>query len=327
VKRNAWRIALALAFSAAGLYLALHGIVWAELFNALQQAHWGWIALAAVAMIIELLFRSLRWRILLKNRLPVGEAFGLIGIGYLVSNLIPLRAGDPARAVVAGLRRNIPAVAVLSTVVVERTLDLLTIALLLLVTLPFISSQSSPANSLITGLVAGSLSLIALLGLLWLAFYPAPAEKLARTVITTLKLPQPDRWIAPFHNILEGLQALRTPREGLLLAGSSLGVWGFTLAYYQIVLHAFTPTPPPLAGAVVTWATALGMVAPAPGGLGTTHLAMQQALVLFGFSSSLALAYAFVAHAIQYLAGIVIGAAALLLWGISPSQIKLDTSA
>ncbi len=319
--KKALQIVVALIISALGLYLALRGVAFQDIGTALQNARWGWVLLAIPCVGVSFLLRAYRWRLLLNNELSVGNAFGLICIGYLVSDILPLRLGDPARAVAASIRSKVSVIAALSTVVIERTLDLLTAVLFLVITLPFIAA----GDSAVAGLISGGAALVLLIALILMARYPEQTEELARAILTRLPLGDPERWLRPLRDILQGLQALRTPRQGIALGLLSLGVWGAVILYYivlqQALLYGGLPRPILLAALVTTWATALGMAVPSQGGIGGYHAAAKWALTLFGIVDALAATYALLAHIISYLMGVILGASALMMWGISLKEI------
>lgn len=315
------QIIIALVVVGGGLYLAVRGMDYAEIAEAFRQARWGWMGIAALLVLVSLVLRAQRWRILLGRTVSLPDAFGLMNIGYLVSNILPLRLGDPAKAVAASLRSPITAMAALSTVVVERILDMLTVVFLMLVTLPFIVAGDLQ-DYLTAGWISGGLALGMLVVLVLVARFPDALEQLAERILTALHIPGADRWLELLHNLLLGLEPLRSPREGLQLVLWSLAHWGSVALYFQLALRAFVAAPPPLAGAVVTWAAALGMILPAPGGIGAYHKAVQSALTLaFGVLGETALAYATAIHAVSYLTGVMLGTGALLIWGLSLKSV------
>ncbi|MBN1486448.1 MAG: flippase-like domain-containing protein [Anaerolineae bacterium] len=319
MKNKGLQIILALVISIAGLYFAMRNVKLSEVGTAIQQAKWIWVALTVGCMVGSFVFRAYRWRILLNEEVSVKDAFGLICIGYLVSDIMPLRLGDPARAVAASMRSKVTVMAALSTVVIERTLDLLTVVIFLVITLPFIAV----GNSVIAGLVSGAVALVLLIVLTLMARFPEKTEELARKIIEFLPLGDPERWLNPLRGILEGLQALRSPQKGLSLFLLSLGIWSCVVLNYitlqYALLHEAMPAQPLLAALVVTWATALGMAVPSQGGIGGYHAAATWALTLprFNVSNPLAVTYAILAHGVSYLMGVSMGTVALMVWGIS----------
>lgn len=331
MKKRSLQIIVTLVLSALALYVALHGVNFAEVGAALQQVHWGWLALTFALILVTLVIRAQRWRILLGRKLSLRDTFGLINIGYLVSGVLPLRAGDPARAVAASTRGPVSVIAALSTVVVERVLDMFLIVIMLAGTLPFVPGLRT---YLAGGQLGGSLSfqlLIVLSGVLALgmlvtfilvALFPQKIEALAQRVLEMLHIPNPERWLKPVQHALDGLIALRSVREGAAMLLWSLALWIVTPLYFMVTMQAcrafLPPGDFPLKAVVVTWASAFGMVFPATGGLGSFHFAVREALFWgFAIARDPGFTYAVIVHALPYLTGIALGALTLLIWGMS----------
>ena len=346
MKKRVLQVIVTLVLSAAALYVALRGISFADVGEALAQVDWGGMILALVLIVGTLVIRAQRWRVLLGRTVSLQDAFGLIGIGYLISGVLPLRAGDPARAVGASLRGRISALAALSTVVVERVLDMLMVVLVLVATLPFVpglqdylaagqADQFLSFNLLL--ILSGVLAFGILLAFVLLAAFPTTAEMLALRMLLALRIRNTDRWLKPLHSILHGLTALRSPKDGLAIGLWSILLWGTTGAYFAVMMwacRAFLPGVSLLRSLVAMWASAFGMVFPAQGGIGSFHFAVRTALFWgFEIAEELGFAYAVVVHALPYLTGITLGALTLLFWGMSVKslinrgqQIEAETS-
>ena len=303
------RVLIALLTMGIGLALTLHHLDFAALGAALRRARWGWVAAATVAATLGLMARGYRWRLLTGGHLPWREATGIIGIGYLVSNLIPLRLGDVAKALVTSWRSPFSATAALSAMVVERSLDLLAVALLLLATLPFIPALASARN-------AGLLAAVGTVGLL-AAFVALVRLDLRRWALPSKLRPLVERLLA-----LQGeLAAMGSWRRWPPILLWTALTWGGVALSFALALRAFGLSAR-LGGAVVTWATAFGMALPAPGGIGTFHEAIRLVLTRgYGIDDGSAIAYAIVAHLINYLLGSLLGIAALSAWGLSLGKI------
>jgi hypothetical protein len=334
VKKRTVQIVLTVILSIAALYIALRGINFADVRRALSQVRWVWIALTFGLILVTLVIRAERWRILLGRTLSLSDTFGLINIGYLISGVLPLRAGDPARAVGASLRGDVPALAALSTVVVERVLDLLMVILILVGTLPFVPGlRDYLAAGEVGGffsyrvilILSGILAFGILLALVLIAVFPAVTEALGRWLLAKVGVKNPDRWLAPLHHILEGLDALRSFQDGGLVLFWSIMLWVTTAVYFITGLQAsraFIPEPTALKGVVAMWASAFGMVFPATGGIGSFHFAVREALFWgFDLPRDLGFAYAVLIHALPYLTGIALGALALITWGLSVKRL------
>ncbi|HQE94109.1 MAG TPA: lysylphosphatidylglycerol synthase transmembrane domain-containing protein [Anaerolineae bacterium] len=331
MKKRSLQIIATLVLSALALYAALHGVNFTDVGTAFQQVQWGWLALTLALILVTLVIRAQRWRILLGRKLSLRDTFGLINIGYLVSGVLPLRAGDPARAVAASTRGPVSIIAALSTVVVERVLDMFLIIIMLVATLPFLPGLRT---YLAGGQLAGSLSFQGVIGLcgvlalgllivfILVALYPQKVEALVRRLLEMLHVHNPERWLKPVRHALDGLIALRSVREGAVLLLWSAALWIVTPLYFWTALQAcraFLPVDDGfLKAVVVTWASAFGMVFPATGGLGSFHFAVREALFWgFAMTREAGFTYAVIVHALPYLTGIVLGALTLLSWGIS----------
>jgi len=123
------------------LYLAARGIDFHSLLEALRQVRVIWLLLALGLLVLIALARAYRWRLLFYplQGLKVGRLFNLLNIGYLVSSVTPLRMGDVLKAYLCAELEGLSIARTLSTVVVERIADTLTVVLLLLVLLPLVS--------------------------------------------------------------------------------------------------------------------------------------------------------------------------------------------
>ncbi|RLI96778.1 MAG: hypothetical protein DRP00_04865 [Candidatus Aenigmatarchaeota archaeon] len=101
-----------------------------------------WLMVSALMIFPAYLLRALRWRFLLlpvKNQVKLGNAFWATAIGFMVNTLIPIRIGEFIRAYLLGERERIGFAPSFSSIIVERTLDLiglLTLGLVAMLLLP-----------------------------------------------------------------------------------------------------------------------------------------------------------------------------------------------
>lgn len=328
------QLVLALALTAFSLFLALRGVNFAEVSQALRQVNGYWLLLSVGLIMVTLTIRAQRWRVLLKRQLSFRDAFGLINIGYLVNGVLPARAGDAARGVAGSLRGPVTMLAALSTVVVERVLDMLVIVLILVATLPFVPGLRQylatgsigggiPLNLVVAA--SGLLSLGIVAALVIMAAYPAKVEAIVQRVLEKLPIAHPERLLRPVQHILEGLSALGSVRAGIEIVLWTLALWATTGLYFWAVMRAcggFIAEASLLKSLVAMWSSAFGMVFPATGGIGSFHFAVREALFWgFALPRDLGLTYAVLSHAIAYLLGIALGAGALLSWGISLREV------
>jgi uncharacterized protein (TIRG00374 family) len=297
-----------LVVSGAALVLALLGIDLPQIAETLSQAEYVFLIPAAAATVAGLATRAIRWRVLLGPQVSFSRSFWITNIGYLVSNVLPFRLGDPARAVIVGRSQEISTAAALSTVVVERVLDMLTVMALLAGLIPFVSATGSATSA---GLVAGIAALVASAVLLLLAFRPDWGRWMAQQILArTSRLGlNSARWMEVLEGLLDGLAPLRSKRRGIALLAWSVVTWAGIVAFYWFMMRAFLPRPPALAAPFLVCIAALGMAVPAsPGAVGVFQAAIRYGLTeVFAMPTDQAITVAFGIHAAQYMLGCALG--------------------
>jgi hypothetical protein len=303
------------------LVLAILGIDLRRVVGTLAQAEYVYLIPAIAAELACLVCRAVRWRLLLGPQVGLARSFWVTNVGYLVSNVLPFRLGDPARAVVVGRSRNISTAATLSTVVVERVLDMLMVVLLLAGIAPSISGVGSAVGA---GLVAGGAALTALVILVLLAFRPDWGRKAVRRVLGWVPRLDSDRWAGLFDGLFEGLAPLRSGRRGLGLLTWSVATWVFVVAYYWALMRAFLLRPPALAAPFLVCVVGLGMAVPSlPGAVGVFHAVARYGLTVpFGVSADQAVTVAFGIHAFQYVTMCLLGLVGLARESISLGWLR-----
>ncbi len=309
---------MGLLISGVALVLALVGIDLHQVVQVLAQAEYGYLVPATVGMVAYMAARAVRWRLLLGPSVSFSRSFWVTGIGYLVSNVLPFRLGDPARAVVVGRGGEISTAAALSTVVVERVLDMLMVVALLAVVTPFLGGIGDTA---LAGAVAGGAALAALGGMMLLALRPDWGRALARWVLERIPWSRLDveRWMGVLDGLFEGLAPLRSGRCTLALLSWSVVTWGCVVVFYWTLMRAFLPQPPPLAAPFLVCVVGLGMAVPAsPGAMGVFHAVARYGMAVpFDVPTEQAVTIAFAIHTFQYVLGCLLGLVGLWLEGLS----------
>ncbi len=317
---------IGIVVSLAALGLALTGIEWARVYSALRQADWRYLVPAGVALLAYLVARAVRWRILLEAEVRLIDALSVTNIGYLVSNLLPFRLGDPARAVAIGMRGRVKVSTALSTVVVERVLDMLTVVFLLALTLPAVGEAGWTHRA---GLLGGAIAVAAMSLFVALALRPTWGKALAQQVLSRLPGADDERWMAMLEGLLEGLAALRSVRQVARLLAWSIVIWMLTVGHYLALLGAFLEAPTLAKASFLTCTTGLGVALPSsPGAVGVFHSVARYALQLpFGVPVEKAVVVAFASHAFQYVSMCLLGVVSLIHQNLSLGELRLNASA
>jgi glycosyltransferase 2 family protein len=309
-------IAISLAF----LGLALQGINLKALGAALRQADYVWLLPAIAITLAILAVKGVRWQLLFlpEHQLPFAPVFTALCAGYLASNVLPARLGEVVRVVLLASEEPVGVARTVSTIVVERLLDILSLLIILVLLLPFVTLPPAMTRA------AQSLGVLALVGsaaLLLLSFWKERVLRWTRSVLHYIRfLDRPAVYQALGH-LIDGFATLRG-RLGLALIAVSLLSWFGSVAVAWCVAQAFATSVPVTAMAFTVVVVALGMVIPSsPGYIGVFHYLATVALAPFGVPKDVALSFAFVWHGLIYIELSVVGLVALAVHGTSLGQV------
>jgi len=299
-----WRLLVGIVISFAALALILKDVSLPGLMQQLAKGHYVWMIPNAAALLLGMWGRAVRWHILLNRRLPVLRAFNILNAGNLLNNVLPLRLGEFAKVYMASRNSPVTIMQSLSTVLIERLLDVLTVFVMLLLVLPHL-----PKGGVIVAAaqIAASLALLAIVGLLVAAAFRERTMGMVRSAAARLPARMQEQVVRRFDDFLEGASAARG--KALIAAiGWSVVTWiGFGLSCYTSTL-AFVPDAPWYVGGFVNCAIVLGLTIPsAPAGAGLYEAAAVAALVVFGVSNETALASALVLHLSTFAIAAVLG--------------------
>lgn len=202
-------IALSFGGSAFFLWLVLRNVPLAEVLAGMQQAEVGWLLVYLVFGTLTLWTRAVRWRGLLENRLPLRDAFLLMSVSMML-NQLPLRAGEVARSAIT-MRYNVPFFTSLTSIVIERILDLLMVVLVIAFALPFAPGAAPDVGR--AAFVLGAIALVSFLLLLFFARRPDILHRLLDGLNQRLPFLQRVPLRRLLDQVLQGVQPLLNPRR------------------------------------------------------------------------------------------------------------------
>lgn len=313
-----------LAISALALYLTLRNVDFTALVEALRTAQLWVFPPAFLVFIVGLSLRAARWSALMGGA-PFLLTFQAMTIGYMLNMTLPLRAGELGRAVVIGQRAPISTATALSSIVVERLLDLFAVVLMFAGFALFIPMDASLSRAA----AAGAIFAIGLvIGLAVALSQSARIERLLSVLLRRIHWLSADAWLRRYRDFTAGFGLVRTPRQWAFVLGTTVGVWGAAWLLAVVMMAAFLPARAEQAGLMMV-ASNLGGAAPsAPGGLGPVQLFAKVALVLpFGVDEARATALAFVWSLSQQLTLVVLGLVSMAQVGLSFGQLRLSRGA
>jgi len=213
-KKNTIRIGASLAV---GILLLIVLIWWTgidKIGAAFGSASPLWLAAAALIILPTYILRAIRWKLLLhpvKKNVRVSTTFWSTSVGSMVNTLVPIRLGEFVRAYILGEKEGTGFASGFSSIVVERTLDLIGLLSIGIVTMFMVSAQiglSSMVGDIFTavGLLIATVLAVIIVGI--------KKEDLIIRLVTgiTCKIPLVKKYtprIAEFtSSLIKGLQGL-----------------------------------------------------------------------------------------------------------------------
>jgi hypothetical protein len=315
------QVLVGLAVSAVFGWLALRNVSIHGLRRSLSAASWIWLVPALAAFLVSMVLRAVRWRVLFPkaSRPTTGDAFWAICIGYLFNNVLPARAGEVVRAVVVARRTGLARTQCVTTIVVERVFDLVTLALMMLVAvalLPIPHTSLTFELTIASGVILGAAVLAAVV--LWVD----PLRRLLLATLARAPASRRERVAALAASVRLGLLAMRSPSVTLPAFIWSVCVWSVHTLSYWFVLRAIVPHTAWHSVIVCLVATNLAQIIPSTAGaIGVFEAAAKTSLTAYGVGATSALSYALVLHAVNLLPFLVLGAIGILRLGLREREL------
>ncbi len=305
------------------LWLAVRHVPISDLRSVLAEARYSWLALALFTQFLSVLSRAQLWVALLDNEPRFIDAFWSESIGYLFTNILPLRMGDPARVLVMSQRSGLSLARVAGSAVVERVFDVFTILLALVAVFPF---MSVPGRVEEAGVVFALLVFGALAAMFFFITFTSRTERMIRYFCTRIPRLPVERVLELWREMLLGLSLLSNRRIALKSLCWEIITWGLNACTYYCTMRGFQSNAGIVEAVFMLVVLCLAVSIPSsPGFVGVFQWAGQQALVLpFAgkYDLSTALAITLTAHAIYYIMTSSLGVAGLFRQNISFANLR-----
>ena len=311
-------------FQAAFSLAALAAVVWwASHQEPPQIPHSGkalaWMAAAAGVYALATIVRAERWhRILALIGVEAGRAdcYSLTTVGYMGNNVLPARAGEALRVVLLDQRTRAGKRNLLGTIVAERLLDVIALAVILVAVAYGVLAERDV-------LPTDRPLLIAAVGLLLLASAALAFSVLRRRgALTRLR---------DFARPLAGAARALAGRGGAVLLVGTFGLWTLEGAVYLAVARAveldISATGALYLVALTNFVAALPA---APGSIGTFDAAVAFGAKALGGAGAVVVSYLLLLRFVLYVPITVVGLAVMVLryggWARLRSATRLQTS-
>jgi uncharacterized protein (TIRG00374 family) len=317
------------AFGLLLLYATVRHVEWARVREAWENASVPLIVLGLASLAAGFTVRIIRWWWMLRaldDTLPLANCARPFLASLAINNTVPLRAGDVFRAVGFRAELRVPPAEVLSTLVVERVLDMFALLTVFFVGLLGVARGAVPPAFVTAGL---ALFACCFAGLLVLVLAPSLVQRLVAFVLARAGTrPFAVRASAVAGQFFTALTRILTPVRALQLIVFSAVAWGFEGGMYAAVaaaLHAGgSPSAPWFALSTGTLATLLPS---SPGYVGTFDYFAILGLVSYGVVRATAAAVALLVHVMLWLPPTLVGAACFfgprtgVAWSSSKSAV------
>ena len=288
--------------------------LWQKLWTDFASVDFFWLGMVLVAFMWSNVLRAWRWQMLVRPmgyRMRFWSAFYGIMLGYFANLGLP-RVGEIVRAGAVARMDQLPIEVTLGTTVTDRILDVLMLVIFLLfgLWLEFDVLMQWLAYGFdalfgridgVTGLAAGSVLLaIALTHHQWKKW------KLVQTLLGRAK------------GFIRAMLSLRHVEQPVRFGVYTVGIWLMYFLMMWFCLYSYEPTRHlgPKEAFVTFDFGALGMIAPFPGGMGSFHFMVMQALKHYGIDEISAFSYSMINFfSVQIFCNVLFGLIALAYFG------------
>jgi hypothetical protein len=275
--------------------------VWDDLFVAIQNSIPEYLVVGILICLCAWWLRGWRYHVILKNlsyQVSITASTACIFISQTVNLIVPARLGDFVRVFILKHEYNVTYSEGVSSLVVERVLDIFTVALLGAVALYFVVNVPAWFYTVIVlPLVAG---VIFFLFLLFMG-----------------KFSSKNRYITIFLTMLHEIKrASLSLKAVLLLGGSSIIIWLLDIFVCVTVVMMFQQQIP---FAIIVLAIVIGNLVKAipltPGGVGTYEISLAITFGLAGVDPAVATLIAVIDHLIKNLVTLAGGIVSIYYFG------------
>lgn len=264
--------------------------IWADV----RSANTSWLWLTIICYMLSNFSRAYRWRLLIDGEFgqtKISNVFWSIMVGYFTNLAVP-RLGEFVKAGTLAKYEKLSSASILGTVVTERILDVLSLLIIFGLGLILASGQilgylnqhaQLPQISLplLTGITLSALLLAGVFFFILIRYKD-------HSLIINLK--------NKIRFFIRGVLSIRHVKNMPLLIFHSISIWFmyYLMTYFPFFSFEATASLGPVAALLVFIFGGLGMVLPAPGGMGTFHAMVIAGLSIYGISGPDAFSFAMI---------------------------------
>lgn len=309
-----------LAFLAVGvllLWLAFRNVNFKNLAADLKEANYSWLLLSLLFGLFAYLSRTRRWMLLINPlgyRPTFAHTFHALMSGYLANLALP-RIGEITRCVALGRKEKIPVDQLVGTVVIERTIDFLSLLVIMFIVLFTSGSQIKQflKESIFIPLQEKVFSLFGFTWILWAALLLIgfiALFLLFRYKKDLRKIRFFSKMFDLARGIINGLKSITSLERKWEFIFQTVFIWINYILMTWVVAFSLESTSHLtfFNGVFLLVIGGLAMSAPVQSGLGIFHYAVSRGIALVeGVSLEDGLSFAILTHESQLIFILVIG--------------------
>ena len=315
-----------LAFLAVGillLWLAFRSVNFQSLLQSLKEANYYWLILAIFFSALAYCSRVRRWQLLIH---PLGyrptfwHTFHALMVGYMANLALP-RIGEITRCVALGKKEKLPVDQLVGTVIIERTIDFLSVLVLLIV---LIFTSGTLINKFLRESMFIPLreKVFSLFGFTWITWSILALAGIVALLLmirhkkNLRKIRFFSKMFDVVRGVINGLNSFTRLERKWEFIFHTVFIWINYALMTWVVVFAIKSTSD-----ITFWESifilvigGLAMSVPVPGGIGAFHYIVSRGLaVVHGVNLEDGLTYAILAHESQIILEILIGSVSFFL--------------
>ncbi len=318
------RFGISLLLAAAAIFFLARNVNFEDVQSAITAADYRFVAIALLVVFVTIFLKVWRWYWMFPSeqvRPGIGPVYRALVLGQFFNFIFPLRVGEIARVYSLDLEAGISKAKSLGTIVIEKTLELLSLFLSAGLLIPFIVL---PEFILENGYPLALAVILILVSLVVLAYRTEHVTAFVRRVSKPLPQAIERKVSGVLVAGLDGLSSLRNWRLTLWLGTMSFFIVILSILTSYILFHSFNLPLGIEEAVILNIVLTLGMIPPStPGKIlvfeGLVILMLRQ----FGLvDSSRMLSFAIIFHLVVAIPQILLGTIALASGGSKPTPVS-----
>jgi hypothetical protein len=303
----------------------------ADVWRILKSTSILWFAVGLLTNFTALIFRTFRWRVLLdrEHPPPFYPTFFANTTGYMLSTVLPIRAGDVARPALLARRTSVRFAVALGTVLTERIVDLVAIIVVYDYYCFKHWNDFTEGRAVVQeGAIGASAVLAALVALtVGIFFFRGSVRRLHAWIGRIVPQRFREAWMNFFDSFARSLDIARHPAALLKVLACTVLIWFcLTSQFWWVMIAAHRPLDFDTSF-FICGVTTIGLAIPTPGGVGGFHKICQYVLTTFyRFDIDSSVAVTVLLHIVGTLPVVVTGLLLFFREGLNWKQLKEQTT-